>query len=305
MRRADLYAEAKERGGLIDLSRRAKWRVTGADRVRFLNGQVSNDVRKLAPGTSLHACVLTAKGKMSGDVFISAEPDFLRMDTEPVLREAMSLRLERYIVADDVALEDVTDEFALVHLVIGSAKLMPSGIAGVTQTNAHRFAHPGIDLLMPGDALGETWRALSEDFAPLDDSISESLRIEAGVPRWGAELGENTIPTEAGLDRVAVDFHKGCYIGQEIVSRIKSGGHVNRALHGFVSQGALAVGMELFAAGSEQPVGKLTSAGWSFGLEKYAALGYLKRGVEADIFEARAQGASAQKVEARPLPLIP
>src|SRR5437870_3117970 len=115
MTRAEIYAEARRRGALIDLSHRATWHVRGADRVRFLNGQVSNDVRKLKPDEAIRACVLTAKGKLCGDVFISAAPDFLRIDAEPSLRETLSARLERYIIADDVTLEDVTDELRLFH----------------------------------------------------------------------------------------------------------------------------------------------------------------------------------------------
>src|SRR5256885_13143314 len=115
MTRAELYASAKKNGALIDLSHRAKWLVKGADRVRFLNGQVSNDVRKLKPNEeAIHACVLTVKGKLCGDVFISIATDFpncLRIDAELSLRESLAARLERYIIADDVTLDDWTDSY--------------------------------------------------------------------------------------------------------------------------------------------------------------------------------------------------
>src|SRR5438128_9673699 len=104
MTAAEIYADFKKRGGIADLSSRAKFHLTGSDRVRFLNGQVSNDVRKLSPRESLHACVMTPKGKMCGDIFISAGPDFLRIDAEPALRESLAARLERYIIADDVTI---------------------------------------------------------------------------------------------------------------------------------------------------------------------------------------------------------
>ena len=302
---AEIYALARSRGALIDLSARAKWRVTGADRVRYLNGQISNDVRKLEQGRAIHACVMTAKGKMSGDIFVSAEPEFLRLDAERALREPLAARLERYVISDDVALDDVTGEWALLHVLIGSGKVLPPMLTDVTQTTATRYGRPGIDLLVPRAGLTSLRQHLGEIFTLLDDELAGVLRVEAGVPRWGAELGEETLPAEAGLDRTSIDYHKGCYIGQEVVSRIKSLGHVNRRLCGFVSASSLAAGMGLRLPGEEKPVGSLTSAAWSFGLEKFAALGYLKRGVDAPLLEARLADAAPREVEVRELPLIP
>jgi folate-binding protein YgfZ len=164
-----------------------------------------------------------------------------------------------------------------------------------------------VDLVMPSELRENAWSSLSKAFTPLDDQLSETLRIEAGVPRWGAELDENTLPNEAGLDRDAIDYHKGCYVGQEVISRIKSVGHVNRSLRGFVSDSPLAAGMQLFESNeaAEKSVGHLTSAVWSFGLEKWAALGYLKRGIESPALEARAADGTAAEVAVKDLPLIP
>ena len=152
---------------------------------------------------------------------------------------------------------------------------------------------------------------LRATFVELDEDLLEIFRIEAGIPKWGAELDENTLPNEAGLERDAIDFHKGCYVGQEVISRIKSVGHVNRSLRGFVSDSPLAAGMKLFAPNEakpnedEKPVGNFTSAAWSFGLEKWAALGYLKRGFDSPVLEARADdGSAVVKVEVKDLPLI-
>ena len=123
MNTAELYARIGTHGGKRSFSLpRAKFKLSGADRVRYLNGQASNDVRKLTPETAMHACVMTAKGKMSADIFISAAEDHLLVDAEPSLCESLAARLERYIISDDVTLEDVTDELSLVH-VIGGAKV--------------------------------------------------------------------------------------------------------------------------------------------------------------------------------------
>jgi tRNA-modifying protein YgfZ len=311
MTRAELYAGAKKNGALIDLSHRAKWRITGTDRVRFLNGQVSNDVRKLKPNDeTIHACVLTAKGKLCGDVFISNTADFLWLDAEPALRESLAARLERYIIADDVALEDVTEPEALLHIfsktAVRSHELIM--LAKPTICCSQRFGAHGRDILIAREAAPDLVRQLTETFVPLDDAMLETFRIEAGVPRWGAELDENILPNEAGLERDAIDYHKGCYVGQEVISRIKSVGHVNRSLHGFVSESPLAAGMALFMPneGSEKPVGHLTSAAWSFGLEKWAALGYLKRGADSPTLEARSADSDAiAEVAVKDLPLVP
>ena len=101
---------------LLDLSDRAKFKVTGKDRVRFLNGQLTNDVHALHSGSAIYACALTAKGKLCADLFVAATEESHYLDAESLLRESLPARLEKYIIADDVTLEDVTDEFGLFHL---------------------------------------------------------------------------------------------------------------------------------------------------------------------------------------------
>ena len=307
MTRAEAFARAKTGGALIDLSSRAKWHLSGANRVRFLNGQVSNDIHKANGHESLHACVMTPKGKLCGDVWISAGADFLRIDAEPALRESLAARLERYIIADDVTLTDVTEDFCLIHCIVP-----PDAHPRVYETEdafcmkAPRFGCglEGIDLFLSREDFEETWTRLMGHFQPLDAELAEMLRIECGVPRWGAELDEHTLPSEAGLDQTAVDFHKGCYVGQEVVSRIKSVGHVNRELRRFISATPLSADMALYLPGTsvapeEKPVGKLTSAAWSLSLEKWAALGYLKRGIDSPTLKAQAPDGTAALVEIR------
>lgn len=317
MNNAELYARIAAIGGAIHLPR-AKFKLTGADRVRYLNGQVSNDVRKLTPESAMHACVMTAKGKMSADIFISAAEDHLLVDAEASLRESLAARLERYIISDDVTLEDVTDGLALIHIVgrgrdgrlieeteeTEGTKIVPR--------KSRRYGRDGRDLWLPVADFDSAWLALVEKIPAIDEEMLEVLRIEAGVPRWGFELGEETIPVEAGLAADAIDYNKGCYIGQEVISRLKSIGHVNKELRGFISpDGApLSPGMRLHTPGDPgREVGWLTSAARSFVLEKPVALGYLKRGTTAGILDARPPGeAGAQKavpVEVKELPIIP
>ncbi len=307
---AEIYAQFKERGGIAELAR-AQWRLTGADRVRFLNGQVSNDVRKLRPGASLHACVLTAKGKMCADVRVSAGDDFLRVDAEASLREPLGARLERYLIADDVVLDDVTDELGMLHLIQPPGAHTSLDHPRIESYPANRFGFPhtdfpGTDFVGPRDELKELLSEFSKRAPLLDDAMLETIRIEAGVPRWGFELNEDILPQEAGLDHGAIDFHKGCYVGQEVISRIKSVGHVNKQLCGLASldDAPLRAGMRLFAPDApEKEAGWITSAAFSFGLARPVALGYLKRGVTADVLVAR-DDSGVSRVEVKNLPFV-
>jgi folate-binding protein YgfZ len=292
------YQRFQEAGGAADLSARAKFRLTGADRVRYLNGQVTANVTQLAPGAVVPACITTAKGKLCGDIFIHVEPDALLLDAEPELREPLAARLEKYIIADDVTLTDVTDEFALFHWLGAEPP------AEFSSGSVNRFGQPGRDAWLPKIQPSANPTILSA-------SLLELIRIEAGVPRWGHELGPDTLPPEAGLDRTHVDYHKGCYIGQETISRLRSIGHVNRELTGFLglTDAPLAAGMQIFTAGhaaDARPLGQLTSAAYSFALAKPIALGYLRRGSPASGLVARPAHAEApaHEIATRALPFF-
>lgn len=304
----EAYQHWRTRGGFIDLSSRTKLRLTGTDRIRYLNGQVTANVTRLSPESALPACVTNAKGKLSAVVFLSAvDGDAILVDADEALHDSLPIRLERYIVADDVTVENVSERFALAHFLgpaeagqALAASFDGSGEA-VTVRRAERYGSPGWDVWFDKDA-GHGAEAIPPDLA-------ESIRIEAGIPRWGHELTEDTLPPEAGLDRTHIDYAKGCYIGQEVISRIKSVGHVNRRLSGFLSTtGApLEAGWLLFAPGdATKPVGELTSAAWSFALAKPVALGYLRRGSPSGVLLARPAGGDTPPVEVTPteLPLV-
>jgi tRNA-modifying protein YgfZ len=266
-----------ERAFFLDLSARAKLRVTGADRLRFLNGQITNDLRKANETVAMEACVLNAKGKVNAHIFIGALGESLLIDTEPELGETLRARLERYIIADDVQIEDVTDEFSLFHVVTEESRAFGSGRI----VSARRFAATGRDIW--GDrARHDTLRAdLSSEFAFVDSAAAELMRIEQGLPRWGRELTEEIIPIEANLEQRTVDYQKGCYIGQEVISRIKMSGQTNKRLCGLTSlnTGPLQPGMKLVAASaSGREAGWVTSATRSQRLDKEIALGYVRRG---------------------------
>lgn len=200
----------------IPLSPRAVWKFTGKDRVRYLNGQVTNDVAKLPPGRALHAAVCNAKGKMEGEVWITASEDALWVDAPLSLRETLAARLERYIIADDVTMEDLSDAVSGIHLL-----KIPESSARPTADSA-RFGLAGVDLWKLGP--------LDSSLPLAPDLLIEQLRIHQGIPSWDREMTAQTLPPEAGLDRDGISYSKGCYIGQEVIARIKSKGHVNKKI---------------------------------------------------------------------------
>ncbi len=260
---------------LFDLSTRTKLRLTGNDRVRYLNGQVTNDVRKANAEASLMACVLTAKGKTDGLVFITTEDDALLLDADADLRETLAARLERYIIADDVTLEDVTDEFALFHVLGESAPLLPNE---PNWRRSKRFGLTGWDLLVPAAEHAQVLQALAALQPLASDDEAERFRIEQGIPRAGRELTGEIIPVEANLEADAIDYAKGCYIGQEVISRMKMSGKTNKRLRGLISlEGTpLAPAMKLFDSVSGKEVGRITSATRSERLGQEIGLGYVK-----------------------------
>jgi folate-binding protein YgfZ len=263
---------------LFDLSGRAKLRITGRDRLRFLNGQVTNDVRKASESAAIEACVLSAKGKMNGHVFLSSAQDCFLADADAELREVFLARLERYVIADDVQIEDVTDRFSIFH-VLGSTG--PAAGDGWRLVSARRFTESGWDVWVDAGSHDVVARELSSVSRFFDTASAEVFRIEESIPRWGRELTDEIIPIEANLEGRAIDYEKGCYIGQEVISRIKMSGQTNKRLCGLVSlrDAPLLAGMKLSATGEKnKEAGWITSATRSERLGKEIALAYVKRG---------------------------
>lgn len=205
------------KGRWVALEDRAIFRISGPDRVRFLNGQVTNDVSGPLDREAVAACLCSIKGKVEALIWISAEGDSLLLDGELAQRDFLQARLERYLIADDCEISDETDNLLLVH-----HDLPEADTRGVISL---RLNSPGRDLFL---ARGQTipfepgLEIESEEFA--------ELSLLAGIPRSGEEISGNEFPAELGLDLWAVNFHKGCYLGQEIISRIQSVGRVRRLL---------------------------------------------------------------------------
>ena len=266
-----------ESGALFDLSSRVKLRMGGADALRFLNGQITNDLRKATAAATIQASVLNAKGKVNANVFVSVDGDSFLLDADPEVREELPLRLEKYIIADDVQIEDVSDRFGLFHVTGGTKPAIQS--ERIIQTI--RFGCSGWDIWTERAKQESIHGELSAAFVPCDEECAEVFRIERGIPRWGRELTDQIIPTEANMETASIDYSKGCYIGQEVISRIKMSGQTNKRLCGLISlsDAPLRAEMRLVPADGEQKdIGWITSAARSPRLEKEIALGFVKRG---------------------------
>ena len=266
-----------EREFFLDLSAHAKLRVTGADRFRFINGQITNDLRKANETAAIEACVLNAKGKLNAQISIAALGEAFLIDAEPELRETLRARLERYVIADDVQIEDVTEEFSLFHIFTEDPPALESGRI----VSARRFATTGWDIWSDSARHDTVRHELASAYLCIDSAAADVMRIEQGLPRWGRELTDEIIPIEANLEQRTIDYQKGCYIGQEVISRIKMSGQTNKRLCGLISLNNIALqsGMKLVApSASGKEAGWITSATRSLRLGKEIALGYVKRG---------------------------
>jgi tRNA-modifying protein YgfZ len=245
------YEALRQSAAIIDVSTRGRIRVTGEDRQRLLHAMTTNHVQEMQPGQTRYAFFLNAQGRILADVWILCLDDALILDVEPEVREKVFQHLDRYIIADDVTLEDITEttsEFA----VEGPFAVRPDGIViegGLT-------GQPGFRVVVPR---GES---VAVDAVPCTPEVARVVRVENGVPRYGEDIGETNLVQETGRNE-ALHFNKGCYLGQEIVERVRSRGQVTKGL------AALAItGTEVPAAGAkvmsgDKEAGEIRSAVWS------------------------------------------
>jgi tRNA-modifying protein YgfZ len=255
------YRQLREECGLLDRSGRGKLLLTGAEAAEFLQGQLTNDVERLEPGEGCYAALLDRKGHMQADMRVlslSGAPygpvrsirrtgtpgeQAIWLDTEPEPLPVVRRHLETYKIGRDVEVEDVTEESAILSL-IGPRGADLAGAPPLPEHASAPVAVGGIECLAVGTADGIDLIVAAEEARRLrtvltgagavevDPGAAEILRIEAGTPRFGAEMDGATMPAEAGIVERAVNFEKGCYIGQETVARLHYRGKPNRRLRG-------------------------------------------------------------------------
>jgi len=287
--------------GLYDLSWRAKLAVTGGDRVRWLNGMVTNNVRDLALGHGVYAFLLNAQGRIQADLYVFHRGESLLVDTEGRQREKILQLFDRYIIADDVEIADISDKLTAVGLTgPESRKVIERAGIAVPDLKHLQFAdtvwqQKAITVLRSGEEARESWQIWGaaehggKFFGELGDALLNAgaratgtqalnfFRIARGIPQFGVDIRERDLPQETGQTR-ALNFTKGCYLGQEIVERIRSRGAVHRQFTAFVVEGSLPeLGAKIMA--DEKEVGEITSAAILPlpGGNRPVALGYLRR----------------------------
>ena len=283
--------------GLIDLSARGRILISGSEAVMFLNGLITNDMKTLAVNTWMPAVFPNVQGRMLAAVRVIHRDDGFLIDTENATRDTVVKLLERFTLAGDFRLTDLTQNTALLSIQGAKAPEIISAIFGETIANPGReavasvdwqgkpltiirathTAEDGFDLFVYATGVEALRDAFIKAGAqPIADNTSETLRLEAGVARYGLDMDETNVVTETNLDD-AVSFTKGCYIGQEIIARIKYRGHVAKKLAGLILEGEVSLesGAKIFSV-DDKEVGRVTSAGFSPRLARTIALGYLK-----------------------------
>jgi folate-binding protein YgfZ len=293
------YSAVRDGGaGVIDLSSRGRLLVSGSEAVMFLNGLITNDMKTLAADSWMPAVFPNVQGRLLAAVRIIHRADGFLIDTESATGETVAKLLERFTLAGDFRLTDLTKETSMFSVQGQKAAEVMGQTFGETAANVERqkmvtaqlennsnvsiirathTAEDGFDLFVDANEtqflLGSLTKAGAQ---PVGADALETLRIEAGIPRYGLDMDETNVVTETNLDD-AVSFTKGCYIGQEIIARIKYRGHVAKKLTGlaFENNVVLESGAKILS-GDDKEIGRLTSITFSPRLNRTVALGYVK-----------------------------
>jgi folate-binding protein YgfZ len=268
------YRAAKQTCAWFDFSAREQLRVTGPDQVSYLQGMVTNDVEKLAVGSSCHVAMLTAKGAMVGDGRVIKLDDALLLDTGSGFGGAVKAFLLKYLISEEAEVTDAPD-VAVLGLLGPDAPRWAEAIASEAKVaTMPGLLGKGVDVVVRRDAL-ESVKASLSALPQLSEATFEVLRVEAGVPKFGVDMSETTIPLEANLEK-AIHYQKGCYIGQEVIARATYRGQMNKKLVGLLlGEATPEKGAELKLA--DKRVGRLTSIVHSEARGQNLALGYVHR----------------------------
>ncbi len=263
------YRQLREECGLLDRSERGKLIVSGGEAAEYLQGQLTNDVEALSPGEGQYAALLDRKGHMQADMrVLRISSEEIGIDTEPEALEAARRHLEMYKIGREVTVVDLTAERAILSLIgprsveIAATAVLPEHANEAADVNGVAClavgTAGGIDLIVKSPEAERLREALADRGAvQVGPEAVEVVRIETGEPRFGAEMSAETMPAEAGIVERAVNFTKGCYIGQEPVARLHYKGRPNRHLRGLELSAPATPGASLRLG--EKEVGKIGS----------------------------------------------
>jgi aminomethyltransferase len=269
------YAALATSAAVLDLTGRGVIHATGEDRARLLHAISTNHVERLTPGEGCYAFFLNAQGRILADANILCLPDRLLLDTEPETRQKLRRHIDKYIIAEDVALEDVTDLTAVIAVEGPGAEAALTGIGAPAPLSEYAHADwndavvarisatgaGGFRIFLPRAGAAGLLSRL--DLPQATAAEQRIVRLEHGRPRYGEDITEATLPQES-QQMHAVSFQKGCYIGQEIVERIRARGQVHRKL------------IKLEYEPGHAPEAQITSEAWSPARRRNVALGYVR-----------------------------
>jgi len=284
------YDALRRHAAWLDLSARGKIKLTGEDRARLLHAMSTNHIQQLTPGAGCYAFFLNDKGRILADANIVCRPDHFLLDVEPETREKLYQHLDHYIIADDVTLEDLTPRLATIA-VEGpqSARVLEQAGAPVPENEfgseewgnrlvarLNSTGSLGFFVFAPVKEKGAVMAALETAGAVAADAEAfHVVRLEHGKPRYGEDMSERYLAQEANQPQ-AMHFNKGCYLGQEIVERVRSRGQIHRVLMPVVLAARTPPEPGTKLQIGEAAVAEITSAAYSPALEKVAALAYVR-----------------------------
>jgi folate-binding protein YgfZ len=317
------YTAARQGAVVLDRSARGRILLKGSDRLTYLQGLLTNDVAALTAGRGCYAALLTPQGRMISDMRVFETGTSTLLDVPGELTSRVATHLADFIFSEDATVEDVSDRMA--HLVIaGPEAARVLGVSAPAPSENRSAVVLGIEAILAGnDELGLPAVDVFADAArksavvtsltehgvtAIDDDVAEILRIEAGIPRFGVDMDQDTIPLEAGIEDRAISHAKGCYVGQEVIIRVlhRGQGRVAKKLVGlqFAPDGRVPARGERLHSGDRQ-VGHVTSAAMSPSLARPIALGYVHRDFTAPGTGLTAGQEARQDVTVVPLPFIP
>jgi len=287
--------------GVYDLGYRAKISLTGDDRIRWLNGMVTNNIRDLAAGSGVYAFLLNPQGHILGDLYAYNRGESITVDTDVSQVEKILATFDHYIIMDDVEVTNLAEHLTAIGLAGPSARTVlrsigleiaevpplqlhdvqcecDCGCVQCTIVRGEDTPEESFEIWLAPAQVRALWdAAVKADATPVGFEALEMRRVLAGIPQYGVDIRERDLPQETGQDR-ALNFNKGCYIGQEIVERIRSRGAVHRGFAGFLLEGTASIAGGTKIRSGDKDVGEITSttAVGTSGGEKSVALGYIR-----------------------------
>lgn len=296
------YRFARESVALLDTSYHAFFPLTGPDRVRYLNAVLTNNIKDLAAGQGNVSLLLNAQGHILAEIEVYALSDCQFAVSHAMVRERTASTLEKYIIMDDVTLDDASERIGSVALGGPQAAAVLRDLGGLelealpdrAHLEAHvgavpcrvvrksHFGETGAELIADRAALPQLWQTLLEAArgrggGPVGYAALNALRLEAGMAWFGYDFDDKHIPHEAALESSHINYEKGCYTGQEIVERVRSRGQVNRRRVGLRFTGPAVPEHEAKLLVTGKEVGHVTSAAHSPALGRVIGMGYVRR----------------------------